>query len=184
MREALIERSAKKALSELDQAAVNGASSTSASTGSARTPPPGQMILPTAQEIVDALMPKGTTVQSLIGRFKEHVTRDNVEVFISTVKTVARFAPETKLLTPLTKVVKSQKMTITDQEKAIDELQGRIRLLEKQVATTTASKEERQEAAGILEDSIKKHGEGLRMLREQINTLASAIKDAGLEPQV
>ena len=168
MREALIERSVDKGLSELDDVVDKDVSTLFAGTDSARN-------VSTAEEIINALITQGAAVQTLIGKFEGCVSRANSKIFIAAVKAVAHFTPETEWFTPLTEVIKSQNTVIADQKDTINDLQGRNTLLERQIGTATKNENKRQDALEELEDTVKKYGDELKTLREQVDALKSTI---------
>ncbi|KAF1974772.1 Rap30/74 interaction domain-containing protein, partial [Bimuria novae-zelandiae CBS 107.79] len=73
------------------------AASGAASTGSQGRPPN----LPSAQEIYDALPPRGIEIKALITKFRARMDKSNMKSFINLVKAVASYDKERSWLTPL-----------------------------------------------------------------------------------
>jgi hypothetical protein len=75
----------------------------------------------------------------------------------------------------------SQTTTITNQQETIDEQRNRIHSLEIQVAAPTESEKKRREVFEGLGETVKKYGDELRALREQVDTLKDNTWGTGVD---
>lgn len=75
----------------------------------------------------------------------------------------------------------SQTTTITNQQETIDEQRNRIHSLEMQVAAPTESEKKRREVFEGLGETVKKYGDELRALREQVDTLKDNTWGTGVD---